>query len=1215
MSEDKFCRVCRCESTPDHPLFHPCKCRGSIKYIHQDCLQFWLQHSNKDTCDICHSKFNFKIIYSDGTPNSIPFKIIIKQFIKNLLRYQYLFVKFTVMAFCLLFEFPFFILLISKLIDFQLGVPIKIESPYLQNIFENYQPTLNGNFNIISFIENICIPGFGLGIVYAIIFISMFMIQNSFIGDEGFQKIVDKKIGRQRHKILDLLQQNRRRSLLRALNQQENSQKIERELEVVGWTENHIFEQGEIQLMINSCRRISLEFILLPDYTEKYQLMQNFIEELNPNEITVEESNQLLNYYKTMRIDHLNSQYDQQERVLFNNIENLNNDFANERREQLDDIAAEFARIVPDNEINANNQAGDVQLPPNPIPRVPQNNNNLRNVRNNNNNNADDEIEQVQGLWDGPKNITFIFQLTSLVNLISMLVLVFFKFIPSFQGLLFWGAFDTLFTSPLKKLFIIIHPYIYPYYKTLKSTSFTQLMCLKYQESIVPKLIVAFFQRNLFIPLKETYINSVEWKPTSNITERVLVVLTGFAVSGFIMFICMKKMERSCTPNNPLSGNYRTIYIIMLQIASVVKVFTLIAIEWILFPLFCGIQIEFALVPIFNDNLYNYKLDPPLVGKDAFGLLWLMGTFFMYFFASFVSMIRANILRSGVLFFIRPSDDPNLQLIHDALMRPFSLRISRIALSASIYSIYILIEFTIVSWGIRLFSPIQVLPFHNNVFFERIGFAYLFILANLLENIFCKYWKNIFYIACSQLRLSSFLLNQDKSNERGKIIYKSFYARVMKKIPDYSEPVLESETNLYFESHPEAVCCFVPDGNYIRAPNDDHVSRNFVRTLFVPVTKSDQLLAPIPEYPNDDEKYNPYGDVDPMDVTTYTIVYKPPHFRWRLFALFAILWAASLIFTFGIYLCNIGMGKTFMKLTDLETYLGVSKEYYKIDIYSMTLTIFVLSQLEIVSKSIEEQWKVMTSAVNGDTEKFNAIKVITINTFNKLKQRYVRILESAIVKMVFSMICKQFVVTVALCLCGYPILGSLIKEGVTPIWGIPFFVSFITFTISLRDSNRNRFKIYLYTTLFIIGIKIILTFTVLDYARRVSFVVVNDEYPDGKVFYKTEQTSDYVLIFEFLTKFLPESAHTLLPLLLVDNFVGIEAFAYHIIWGLSGMYVTFVYIFNAWSNFMDKTRQIYFDNTKVLSNADDEEAEENTLDVDNNTDINIVDEVQEEEEE
>jgi E3 ubiquitin-protein ligase MARCH6 len=30
------CRICRSEATPQEPLFHPCKCSGSIKFVHQD---------------------------------------------------------------------------------------------------------------------------------------------------------------------------------------------------------------------------------------------------------------------------------------------------------------------------------------------------------------------------------------------------------------------------------------------------------------------------------------------------------------------------------------------------------------------------------------------------------------------------------------------------------------------------------------------------------------------------------------------------------------------------------------------------------------------------------------------------------------------------------------------------------------------------------------------------------------------------------------------------------------------------------------------------------------------------------------------------------------------------------------------------------------------------------------------------------------------------
>lgn len=38
-----ICRVCRCEAG-EQELFYPCICTGSIKYIHQDCLQQWMRY-------------------------------------------------------------------------------------------------------------------------------------------------------------------------------------------------------------------------------------------------------------------------------------------------------------------------------------------------------------------------------------------------------------------------------------------------------------------------------------------------------------------------------------------------------------------------------------------------------------------------------------------------------------------------------------------------------------------------------------------------------------------------------------------------------------------------------------------------------------------------------------------------------------------------------------------------------------------------------------------------------------------------------------------------------------------------------------------------------------------------------------------------------------------------------------------------------------------
>ncbi|CAL8075546.1 unnamed protein product [Calicophoron daubneyi] len=81
-----FCRVCRCEGTRLRPLFHPCMCTGSIKYIHQDCLLKWLQYSRRHACELCNHRFKFAPIYASGTPRFVPIKVLLVGLINSLRR-------------------------------------------------------------------------------------------------------------------------------------------------------------------------------------------------------------------------------------------------------------------------------------------------------------------------------------------------------------------------------------------------------------------------------------------------------------------------------------------------------------------------------------------------------------------------------------------------------------------------------------------------------------------------------------------------------------------------------------------------------------------------------------------------------------------------------------------------------------------------------------------------------------------------------------------------------------------------------------------------------------------------------------------------------------------------------------------------------------------------------------------------------------------------
>ncbi|KAJ5287080.1 hypothetical protein N7478_002766 [Penicillium angulare] len=73
------CRICHGEATDEEPLFYPCKCSGSIKFVHQSCLVEWLSHSQKKHCELCKTAFRFTKLYDPNMPQSLPTPLFMKQ--------------------------------------------------------------------------------------------------------------------------------------------------------------------------------------------------------------------------------------------------------------------------------------------------------------------------------------------------------------------------------------------------------------------------------------------------------------------------------------------------------------------------------------------------------------------------------------------------------------------------------------------------------------------------------------------------------------------------------------------------------------------------------------------------------------------------------------------------------------------------------------------------------------------------------------------------------------------------------------------------------------------------------------------------------------------------------------------------------------------------------------------------------------------------------
>lgn len=56
-SETEVCRICHCEGDDECPLIMPCRCTGSLSFVHQTCLNQWIKSSDTRCCELC--KFDF----------------------------------------------------------------------------------------------------------------------------------------------------------------------------------------------------------------------------------------------------------------------------------------------------------------------------------------------------------------------------------------------------------------------------------------------------------------------------------------------------------------------------------------------------------------------------------------------------------------------------------------------------------------------------------------------------------------------------------------------------------------------------------------------------------------------------------------------------------------------------------------------------------------------------------------------------------------------------------------------------------------------------------------------------------------------------------------------------------------------------------------------------------------------------------------------------
>ncbi|KAJ4295051.1 hypothetical protein N0V90_007059 [Kalmusia sp. IMI 367209] len=377
-------------------------------------------------------------------------------------------------------------------------------------------------------------------------------------------------------------------------------------------------------------------------------------------------------------------------------------------------------------------------------------------------------------------------------------------------------------------------------------------------------------------------------------TDRLVAVFAGYAFFALAGAVYLK---RGVPFSSSRQGQKieRIISEILQQAGGVLKVILIISIEMLVFPLYCGLLLDMALLPLFKDaNLYTrwqFTRDSPWTSGFVH---WFIGTCYMFHFALFVSMCR-KIMRRGVLYFIRDPDDPQFHPVRDVLERSVTTQLRKIAFSALVYGALVIICLGGVVWSLSRLTT-GVLPIHWVSHAPSLEFPLDLLFYNFLTPVIIKLYKpsdglhaisQWWFKRCARfLRLSNFLFAEKAKNQEGRTV----------------------NGRVIFE------------GKYVRAPASDQVR----------IPKGDPVFVEVDSKNNRKDGQRAEGGVHNSNLVT--VVYIPPWFRLRIGIFVLTIWlfaavtgvSATIIpLVFGRYIFSLVLPSN-VEMNDIHSFsLGV----------------------------------------------------------------------------------------------------------------------------------------------------------------------------------------------------------------------------------------------------------------------------------------------------
>ncbi|KAH8726554.1 hypothetical protein GQ44DRAFT_748972 [Phaeosphaeriaceae sp. PMI808] len=410
---------------------------------------------------------------------------------------------------------------------------------------------------------------------------------------------------------------------------------------------------------------------------------------------------------------------------------------------------------------------------------------------------------------------------------------------------------------------------------------------LRWLTSYPPTRRIITFDLDLGYNATTSYTLIERWTAT----DRLIAIFAGYAFFAMAGAVYLKRGSPISTSQQGQKIE-RIISDILQQAGGVLKVILIISIEMLTFPLYCGLLLDLAMLPLFkNATVYTrwqFACESPWTSGFVH---WFVGTCYMFHFALFVSMCR-KIMRKGVLYFIRDPDDPTFHPVRDVLERSVTTQLRKIAFSALVYGALVIVCLGGVVWSLSRITT-GVLPIHWSTEASSLGFPLDLLWYNFLTPVIIKIYKpsegiHAVYTWCFKecagfLRLSSFL---------------------------FGDEVEQKDST---------------DGRYVRAPGSDQARVPKGHPVFIEVDKE-----------NVRKDGNTEGGVHNSDLVT--VVFIPNWFRVRIFAFVVTVWIFMGMSGVGVTILPLLFGRYLFSLVLPET---VEMN----DIHALSLGVYTLGSI------------------------------------------------------------------------------------------------------------------------------------------------------------------------------------------------------------------------------------------------------------------------------